>query len=114
MESRVKGKSLVRHLICGPRHTREEAFLDNLEKMRLAGLKFGRCLCDTATNAVVIRLNNPVFHKVFKLERISGHYNSKLNRDGLRTQQVKDRKSHGPNCQKDIIEKQPNRLSVSA
>jgi hypothetical protein len=55
----------------------------------------------------------PGFHKVFKLEWISGHYNSKLNREGLRTQQVKDRKSRGPNCQKDIIEKQPNRLSVS-
>ena len=63
MESRVKGMSLVRHLICGPRHTGEEAFLDNLEKMRLAGLKFGRCLCDTATNAVVILLNNAVSTK---------------------------------------------------
>jgi len=55
----------------------------------------------------------PGFHKVFKLERISGHYNSKLNREGLRTQQINDRKSRGPNCQKDVIEKQRNRLTVS-
>ena len=113
IEFHAKDMSLVRHLICGPRHTREEPFLDNLQKMRLPGLSSADACAIRRRTLCGYPAEQPGFRKVFKLERIRGHYNSRLNREGLRTQQINDRKSRGPNCQKDVIEKQRNRLTVS-